>query len=46
MAHEVIAREVEIEVGGATPMTAYLARPAGAGEYPAVLVGAELWGLT
>jgi carboxymethylenebutenolidase len=46
MAHEVIAREVEIEVGGATPMTAYLARPAGDGEYPAVLVGAELWGLT
>ncbi|MET7701550.1 dienelactone hydrolase family protein [Streptomyces sp. NPDC005485] len=54
MVHEVVAEEVGIEVAaeggarpeGAPPMTAYLARPAGDGAYPAVLVGAELWGLT
>ncbi|MFD7984578.1 dienelactone hydrolase family protein [Kitasatospora indigofera] len=49
MAHEIVAREVAVEVAGGAPMTAYLARPAapaGAGGYPAVLVGSELWGLT
>lgn len=46
MAHEIVSEEVEIEVGGAAPMTGYLARPAGSGSYPAVLVGAELWGVT
>ncbi|GGV16765.1 carboxymethylenebutenolidase [Kitasatospora herbaricolor] len=49
MTHEIVARDVAIEAGAEAPMTAYLARPAvpaGAGGYPAVLVGSELWGLT
>jgi carboxymethylenebutenolidase len=48
VAQEIVARqvEVEVEVGGLAPMAAYVARPAGTGEHPAVLVGAELWGLT
>ncbi|WP_433464879.1 dienelactone hydrolase family protein [Spirillospora sp. CA-128828] len=41
-----MAREVEIEVDGAGPMAAYLARPADPGGCPPVLVCAELWGLT
>lgn len=46
MAHEIVTQDVEIEVGGSVPMTAYLARPAGSGGRPAVLVGSELWGVT
>ncbi|MCX5149192.1 dienelactone hydrolase family protein [Streptomyces sp. NPDC048550] len=46
MTYETVAHEVEIATGGAAPMTAYVARPAGTGRHPAVLVGAELWGLT
>ncbi|MER7462262.1 dienelactone hydrolase family protein [Streptomyces sp. NPDC097981] len=37
---------MEITTGRAAPMTAYLARPAGSGSHPAVLVGSELWGVT
>ncbi|MFG2720412.1 dienelactone hydrolase family protein [Streptomyces sp. NPDC048416] len=46
MTYEIVSEEVDIEVGGALPMSAYLARPAGSGEHPAVLVCAELWGVT
>ncbi|MFD0574273.1 dienelactone hydrolase family protein [Kitasatospora gansuensis] len=46
MAHEIVARDVDIEVGGALPMTAYLARPVGGDGRPAVLVCSELWGVT
>ncbi|MFB4298086.1 dienelactone hydrolase family protein [Actinomadura sp. NTSP31] len=45
MAVEIVAHEVRIDVGGSTPMNAFLARPAD-GAHPTVLVCAELWGLT
>ncbi|MFR9772595.1 dienelactone hydrolase family protein [Nocardia sp. SC052] len=46
MTYEITAEQIEIPQDDATPMAAYLARPEGAGDYPLVLVGAELWGLT
>jgi carboxymethylenebutenolidase len=46
MTFEIVSQQVDIEVDGSTPMTVYLARPVGSEGYPAVLVGAELWGLT
>ncbi|WP_327428883.1 dienelactone hydrolase family protein [Streptomyces sp. NBC_01236] len=46
MAQEIVTRDVDIEVGGSMPMTAYLARPSEAGSRPAVLVCSELWGVT
>jgi carboxymethylenebutenolidase len=46
MAHEIVAQDVEIEVDGSMPMTAYLARPVGNDGRPAVLVCSELWGVT
>ncbi|MBO2460439.1 dienelactone hydrolase family protein [Actinomadura violacea] len=38
--------EVKVDVGDSAPMNVYLARPAGPGAHPAVLVCSELWGLT
>ncbi|MFE9632825.1 dienelactone hydrolase family protein [Streptomyces sp. NPDC006463] len=46
MAYEIVAENVDIEVGGSIPMAAYVARPAGGGSRPAVLVCSELWGVT
>lgn len=46
MATQITADEVRIDVGEPAPMNAYLARPAGPGAHPAVLVCSELWGLT
>ncbi|WP_457029584.1 dienelactone hydrolase family protein [Kitasatospora sp. P5_F3] len=46
MAEQIIAQDVDIEVGGSQPMTAYLARPAGGEGRSAVLVCSELWGVT
>jgi hypothetical protein len=46
LTHEIVAQDVPMEVDGSGLMTAYLARPAGAGDHPAVLVGSELWGVT
>jgi carboxymethylenebutenolidase len=46
MAYEIVTQDVDIEVGGSLPMTAYLARPAGADSHPTVLVCSELWGVT
>ncbi|MEU6895406.1 dienelactone hydrolase family protein [Streptomyces sp. NPDC046557] len=46
MAYEIVAHAVDIEVGGSASMSAYLARPAGGGSHPAVLICAELWGVT
>ncbi|MFJ6718709.1 MULTISPECIES: dienelactone hydrolase family protein [unclassified Streptomyces] len=46
MAYEIVARDVAIQVGDSASMSAYLARPAGGGSHPTVLVCAELWGVT
>src|SRR5947208_614203 len=49
VAHEVITERVEITVpddAESPVMSAYLARPAGPGRFPAVLVGFEMFGLT
>ncbi|MFG1806824.1 dienelactone hydrolase family protein [Streptomyces sp. NPDC049040] len=43
----VTGRTVHITVAGATePMAAYVARPAGGGPWPAVIVGFEMFGVT
>ncbi|MFG2623053.1 dienelactone hydrolase family protein [Streptomyces sp. NPDC048507] len=57
MAHVITTEQVDIDAyvegdgstgggGGGSSMGVYLARPAAAGDYPVVLVGAELWGVT
>ncbi|MFE9122287.1 dienelactone hydrolase family protein [Streptomyces sp. NPDC007172] len=55
MAQVIIAEQVDIEVsadrggsgeGEASSMGAFVARPAVAGDYPVVLIGSELWGVT
>ncbi|WP_330249640.1 dienelactone hydrolase family protein [Nocardia sp. NBC_00565] len=45
MTYQIISRQFDLQVDG-SPMTGYLARPEGTEPLPAVLVGAELWGLT
>jgi carboxymethylenebutenolidase len=45
MTYTTVSRQFALEVDG-SPMTGYLVRPEGMEEFPAVLVGAELWGLT
>ncbi|MEV5838675.1 dienelactone hydrolase family protein [Nocardia sp. NPDC052112] len=45
MTYKIVSRQFDLEVDGST-LNGYLARPQGTGTFPAVLVGAELWGLT
>ncbi|MEU1998825.1 dienelactone hydrolase family protein [Nocardia gamkensis] len=46
VAFEITAEQIDIIQHDAMPMAAYISRPARPGDYPLVLVGAELWGLT
>jgi carboxymethylenebutenolidase len=55
VSQEIIAEQVDIDVpagpggdsgGTASPMGAYVARPAAPGDHPVVLIGSELWGVT
>ena len=46
-ANETVTQWLQVPVPGAhAPMTGYLARPAGAGPWPAVLLGFEMFGIT
>ena len=45
MTYEIVAREVDVEVGGPGPMTAYLARPTEAGSRPVVAWSAPSCGV-
>ncbi|WP_433601899.1 dienelactone hydrolase family protein [Nocardia sp. CA-135953] len=45
MTYTIVSRQFDLDVDGSS-LTGYLARPEGDSTFPAVLVGAELWGLT
>jgi carboxymethylenebutenolidase len=45
MSHEITSERVRIEVADGTAMEAYVARPAGAGPWPGVLVLQEIFGV-
>ena len=46
MPREILRERTVIPVDGQTAMGAYLARPSGPGQYPAVIIGMELFGVT